>query len=432
MAADTTETRTGPPGGGRAWLIWFLGASCFGYAFFHRVTPSVMVADLMREFAVGAAVLGNLSALYFYTYAGLQIPVGVMIDRWGARAMIAISVTLAAAGGLMFALAPSIYPAYGARLLIGAGSAVAFVGTLTLVSRWFPPHRFAFLSGMTMMVGLAGGIGSQGPLAHVVERIGWRDLQLAGAGFGFALALAVWLVVRNAPGPRTRRIVPPVPGTRPGLAATLASVVVRPRIWNIALVAAALSGPMLAFGGLWGVPYLMLRFQLARPDAAFCTSLLFIGWAVGAPVGGWLSDHLGLRKTPLVIAAGLPLAAMVVLFFAPGVSVTIAAVIIFFIGLSSSMMVLCFALAREISPAATHGSVTGFVNAFTVGSGALLQPIIGLMLDWQWDGTMAEGVRVYTVEAYNLAFLSLIASGVLGLVCAAMVPETRCRPLEVT
>lgn len=432
MAADTTETQSDPPGGGRGWLIWFLGAACFGYAFFHRVTPSIMVSDLMREFAVGAAVLGNLSALYFYTYAGLQIPVGVMIDRWGARAMIAISVALAAGGGLMFALATSIYPAYAARLLIGAGSAAAFVGTLTLVSRWFPPHRFAFLSGMTMMVGLAGGVSSQGPLAHVVELIGWRDMQLAGAAFGFALALTVWLVVRNAPGPRARRPATRADDGRPGLMATLAAVVVRPRIWNIALVAAALSGPMLAFGGLWGVPYLMLRYGLARPDAAFCTSLLFLGWAVGAPLGGWLSDHLGLRKTPLVIAASLPLAAMTILFFVPGIPFAVAAIIIFFIGLSSSMMVLCFALAREISRPETHGSVTGFVNAFTVGSGALLQPIIGLVLDWQWDGAMAEGVRVYTVEAYNVAFLSLIASGVLGLVCAAMVPETRCRPLDVT
>lgn len=429
MAAETTETRPGPPGGARAWAIWFLGACCFGYAFFHRVTPSVTVSDLMREFAVGAAVLGNLSALYFYTYAGLQIPVGVMIDRWGARAMIAISVTLAAAGGLLFGLAPGIYPAYAARLLIGAGSAVAFVGTLTLVSRWFPPHRFAFLSGMTMMVGLAGGITSQGPLAHVVDLIGWRNMQLAGAAFGFALALAVWLVVRNTPGPRLRR--PASDDGRPALLATLAAVLVRPRIWNIALVAAAMSGPMLAFGGLWGVPYLMQRYGLERPDAAFCTSLLFIGWAVGAPLAGWLSDHVGLRKTPLLLAASLPLLAMVVLFFGPDISLTAASAIIFFIGLTSSMMVLCFALGREISRPETHGSVTGFVNAFTVGSGALLQPIIGLMLDLQWDGAMAEGVRIYTVEAYNTAFLSLIASGVLGLVCASMVPETRCRPLAV-
>lgn len=431
MLADTTDAQPVPPGGGRAWVIWFLGASCFGYAFFHRVAPSVMVTDLMREFAVGAAVLGNLSALYFYTYAGLQIPVGVMIDRWGARAMIAISVTLAAAGGLVFALAPSIYPAYGARLLIGAGSAVAFVGTLTLVSRWFPPHRFAFLSGMTMMIGLAGGVTSQGPLAHVVEQIGWRNMQLAGAAFGFALALAVWLIVRNSPGPRPREAAPGAGDQRPGLMATLATVVGRPQVWNIALVAAAMSGPMLAFGGLWGVPYMKLRYGLDRPDAAFCTSLLFIGWAVGAPLAGWLSDHLGRRKAPLLLAASLPLLSMVVLFFGPDLSLTAASALIFFIGLSSSMMVLCFALGREISRPDTHGTVTGFVNAFTVGSGALLQPIIGLMLDWQWDGAMADGVRSYTIDNYNIAFLSLIAISGLGLVCAAMVPETRCRHLAV-
>src|SRR5690606_30479433 len=194
-------------------------------------------SDLMRDFAVGAAVLGNLSALYFYTYAGLQIPVGVMIDRWGARAMIAVSVALAAGGGLMFALTTTIYPAYAARLLIGAGSAVAFIGTLTLISRWFPPRRFAFLSGMTMMIGLAGGVTSQGPLAHVVDLIGWRHMQLLGAAFGFALALAVWLVVRNAPGRGAQR-ASPVPMTpRPGLVATLATVIARPQIWNIALVA---------------------------------------------------------------------------------------------------------------------------------------------------------------------------------------------------
>ncbi len=431
MTLANAATRTLPPlGGARAWLIWALGATSFGFAFFQRVAPSVMVSDLMREFAVGAAVLGNLSAIYFYAYAGLQIPIGTLLDRWGPRAMLSVSIALAAAGSLLFGTAENIYAAYAGRLLVGIGSAVGFVGTLALIGRWFPPERFAFLSGMTMLVAMSAGVGGQAPLAFMVQAIGWRNTMFAATAFGAVLCIALWLVVRDRPDEAPGHAAH---NTKQGwrqLGSNLKRTAADLRIWNIAGVAAAMSGPMLAFGGLWGVPYLIARYGLDRPAAAFCASLMFIGWAIGAPASGWLSDHWKRRKMPLVTAAVLALVMMLILFVGPDLPLVVAAGLIFATGLASSMMVICFALAREISNPEVHGAATGIVNGFTVGSGALLQPVIGIMLDLGWSGATADGAPVYSVATYHWAFVTLIASGILGVICAALTSETRCRPLH--
>ncbi|MBT5415448.1 MAG: MFS transporter, partial [Rhodospirillaceae bacterium] len=132
--------------------MWSLGAMAFAYAFYQRVLPSVMVEELMRDFAVSGAVLGNLAALYFYVYAGMQIPIGAALDRWGTRRLLTFALTLATAGSVLFALADSLVLAYLGRLMIGLGCAVGFVGTLHIVAAWFPHRRFAFMSGMTMLV----------------------------------------------------------------------------------------------------------------------------------------------------------------------------------------------------------------------------------------------------------------------------------------
>ena len=426
--ADAASHSSPVPGGARAWTIWVLGATAFAFAFFHRVAPSVMVGDLMRDFAVGAAVLGNLSAIYFYAYAGLQVPIGTLLDHWGARVMLTVSVGIAAAGSLLFGLAETVHVAYLGRLMIGVGSAVGFVGTLALIGRWFPPQRFAFLSGMTMLVAMTGGIGGQAPLALVVESLGWRNTMFAAAIFGATLSTAIWLIVRNAPDRGTAGETNQGQGWRE-LGANLKKTATDRRIWVIAGMAAAMSGPMLAFGGLWGVPYLSAEYGLDRPSAAFCASLMFIGWAIGAPASGWLSDYLKRRKMPLVVSSVLALVLMSILFLAPDLPLPVAAALIFAIGLSASMMVICFALVRELSDPKVHGAATGLVNCFTVGSGALLQPVIGVILDFGWDGEMADGARLYATETYRLAFWTLIASGLLGVLCAALTRETQCRPL---
>lgn len=427
MTEAPRATAASAIGGSRAWFVWALGALSFGYAFFQRVTPSVMVSDLMRDFAVGAAVLGNLSALYFYAYAGLQIPVGVMVDRWGARRMIASALTLAAVGSLLFGMAENIGLAYAGRLMIGFGSAFGFVGTLSLISRWFPPHRFAFLSGLTMFVAMMAGIGGQAPLAAVVETAGWRATMVAAGVFGFVLAAMVWLVVRNTPDHAA-----PEPARKSGghMLRDLKETLTDLRVCNIALAALSLSGPMLAVGGLWGVPYLIARYGVDRPQAAFIASLMFVGWAVGAPTSGWLSDRIRRRKLPMVAAAALALASLAAAFYVPGLPLAATGALFFITGLCSSMMVVCFALVREITAPDIHGTVIGFVNGSTVAAGALFQPAIGGLLDLWWAGGMSEGARIYEVGTYHAAFGLLIGFGFVALGCTLLMPETGCKPLD--
>ena len=405
----------------RAWLIWSLGALSFSYAFFQRVAPSVMVADLMRDFAAGAAVLGNLSAIYLYIYAGLQIPVGLALDRWGPRRMLSGAAILAACGSGLFASAESLDLAYAGRLLVGIGCAVGFVGALKLATHWFPPTRFAFVSGMTMLVAMLGAVAGQAPLAALIDAVGWRDAMYGAAGGAALLGLATWLIVRDRPPGESEAAVK----QSITMAAGLQQVVLGWHNWVIALYAGAMAAPFLAYGGLWGVTHQMQLHGLDRFEAAATNSLMLVGWAVGAPLGGWISDRLGRRRIPMAGAAGLSLLGWLVLLYMPGLSLLASQILLFAIGAASGAMVICIAAARERAPAAVSGATTGFINTAMVGSGALTQPAIGYLLDLNWDGTMQAGVRVYSLDAFSAALVSLPLCAAVGLVAALLVPKRK-------
>ena len=196
-----SEASSTPIAGIRPWIVWSVGALFFCYAFFQRVAPSVMVADIMRDFAVTGAVLGNLSAFYFYAYAGLQIPVGVTIDRYGPRRVLTAAALLCGAGSLMFGLAPTIAIAYAGRLMVGAGAGFALIGTLKLCAIWFPPERFALVTGLTTMLGAFGAINGQAPLAAAISAYGWRATLVAAAALAVIIAGLVWTLARDDTGP---------------------------------------------------------------------------------------------------------------------------------------------------------------------------------------------------------------------------------------
>ena len=356
----------------QAWTIWFVGGLSFGYAFIQRVMPSVMVDELMAAFAVSGAMLGNLAAIYLYAYAGLQIPVGTMLDRVGPRRMLSLAALVAGAGAVIFATAETVTAAYLGRLLIGVGSAVGLIGTLKLVTEWFPANRYAYLSGLTFLIAMLGGALGQAPMAVLVDLAGWRQTALGMAAAGLALAAVTWLVVRDRP---PGRPAGPTPAAGlAGIGRDLATVVANRQNWIIALYGATMSGPMLTYAALWGVPHMMQVHGFSRPTAALLSSFLLMGWALGAPAGGWLSDRIRRRRAPMVVAALASLGGWLALLYLPGLPAPAIGALLGYIGITSGAMVVCMAVAVELSPRAVIGATTGFVNMASVGGGALMQP----------------------------------------------------------
>ncbi len=405
------------------WIVWSLGALFYCYGFFQRVAPGVMVEELMRDFAASAAILGNLSAFYYYAYAGVQLPVGILVDRWGARSMLAAAATLCALGSLLFATTDSLWLAYLGRLLIGAGAGFTFVGTLKLGAVWFPPRRFALLTGLTLMMGMIGGVGGQAPLAAAVAAVGWRATLIAAGAVGLLLAILIWSVVRDRAVPGSAA----APAFRGGLFHGLGQVLRAPHNWIIALFAALMTAPMWAFAALWGVPYMMQAHGLERPAAAVSTSLMLLGWAVGSPVAGWFSDFIGRRKPPMLIGAIGALASFAALMYVPGLALPAVRFLIFANGFFSGATAISYALAREHNRPEASGVTLGCINAAVPLSASVFQPLVGWLLDLGWDGGMIGGARVYAPEAFRSAFLTLIAAGVLAVVAALRVRETWCR-----
>lgn len=374
-----------------------------------------MVSELMRDFAVGGAILGNLSAFYFYAYAVLQVPVGVLMDRIGPRRLLAGAALVSAVGSLIFASSEALAGAYVGRMLIGAGVAFSWVGVLTVAAQWFPPTRFAFLAGVGQAVGMAGGVFGQAPLAMAVGEVGWRGTLIGVGCAGLVLGLLMWIVVRDRQHEATASV---------GILASLGTLLKNRETWLNAVFGLATAGPMLGFAGLWSVPYLTTVYGLDRAAAAGFASLMFIGWAVGSPIAGMIADRLCRRKLLMVVGAACAASTLAAIVYLPDLPLLVLSVLMVVHGATASVMVLSFACVREHNPPGMSSSAMGIVNVAVVGSGALFQPLIGLLLDLNWGGTLLDGARIYDPGAYRVALSVLIVGCAFGFIASLLMRES--------
>ena len=405
----------------KAIIAFGLGTLFFGYAFVQRVSPSVMTNELMREFAVGGAALGSLSAFYFYAYASIQLPVGMLTDRFGPRKLMSFAAALCMLASVGFAFSDSLVTASIGRALIGGTVAFAFVGTLAIAGYWFKPSQYAMLAGLLQSVGMCGAIFGQAPLRQMVEGIGWRGSMyvLAAAALMLALLLFVLVPMRSAEQKRT--------GPSTGVLQGLGIVSSNPQTWICALIGFGMAAIMLGFGGLWGVPWLSSTQGYTTTEAAGITSMIFVGWAVFSPLLGWLSDKIGRRNIIVILGGLVSLGAFALVVYQTPQSTPLLMMLIFMVGVGGSSMTVSFGSVKELNDLNYSSTALGLMNMCVVGAGAVMQPLIGWLLDLNWDGRLVEGARLYSADNYSIAFGSLLIVNALALGAAVILRETYCK-----
>ncbi len=408
-----------------AWLIWILSALFMFYKYAIEVSPSVMTSDLMKAFSISGAQLGNLAACYFYSYLIMQIPAGILVDRWGPRKVTSIAIFLCALGSLLFGRATHLFEAEVARFISGAGASFAAINCLKLIANWFPKKRFAFMAGLMMTVGMLGAVGGQRPLSHFTQLLGWRE-SMEWIGIGGIVLSALFLIFIRDKAPGHQEEVHLIAAQN--LLGKLKEILKNKQAWWLSLYSGLAFAPVSVFGGLWGVSFLSEAFNISTALAAHEVSLVFIGFAVGAPCFGWLSDALGHRKQVMFWGTLVSLFCLSAVLYAPSLSPVSLGILLFAFGVSISSFLLCFTMICEISKPIMAATAIGFMNSFDAIIGALSDPLTGKFLDMKWEGKMVDGVRIFSVPAYKIALTTLPIYLIISLMCLWVIKETFCKP----
>jgi len=389
-----------------------------------------MTRELSRDFGLSAASLGNLSAFYFYGYVLVQIPTGVLADRWGPRKVLTFGAAMTAAGTLLFALAPGVEWANAGRFAIGCAAGVAFVSMLKLASHWMPARRFSLVSGIALTTGVLGATLAGVPLRALVDAFGWRGVMVASAIVTAMVAIAIWAVARDDPSERGYAShYPADTGThaRDSIAAYLRRALRYRNTWLVLVVPGGYSGIVLTFAGLWGVPWLVTTRGFTASQAAATASMMLIAWSLSSIGYAHWSERIGRRK-PL-LAAGLAATILFwsLLIYLPDVSGPVTVALIAAVGIASGAVMLNFAFAKESVPLALGGTVSGITNMGMMLGGMVMQPVVGLVLDRNWGSLLVDGARVYDAAAYRAGFTAMLAWTIAALILLAFMKETYCR-----
>jgi sugar phosphate permease len=408
------------------WLIFGVLAGGYILVYFHRLCAAVVAVEMMQDLHTTGALLGLLSSAYFYPYALMQIPAGLLADTWGPRRTITWFFLVAFIGSLILGVAPSLAWAILGRTLVGIGVSMLFVPTMKVLAEWFAPAEFAGMTGIMVAMGGVGSLSAAGPLAYLSSALGWRACFVIVGLFTLVLAGLVWWLVRDRPADlgfepiaaAGSKPLPPIP-----LGQGVKSVLFTPAFWPLAVWFFFGCAVFFAFIGLWGGPYLMQVYGLSKAAAGNILSMSAVGMIVGSPLLSFLSNRVFQGRKPLLVLASFMAVALTALLVWATATLPVWGLYVLCLALgvfTNAIVVIGFTAAKELFPLQIAGTSTGLVNLFPFLGGALFQPLLGYLLERH--GKMPDGS--FTPAGFHEAFLVLFAAALLAFLASLFIKET--------
>ncbi|GAA3225108.1 MFS transporter [Actinocorallia longicatena] len=377
-----------------AWLLWTVGVIAYVIAVLHRTSFGVAGIEATTRFDVSASALSSFTVVQVLVYAALQVPVGLLLDRWGSRRMIAGGALLMASGQLLLAFSTTITPALLARVMVGAGDAMTFISVLKVISLWFPSRQAGLLTQLTGFLGQLGQLLSAIPLVALLHGPGWTTAYVSAAAIGLLAAVLAITVLRDAP---STEPAPPFRTLLPNLRASWHSPGTRLGMWSHCVQTSAS-----AFALMWGYPYLVTAQGLSPTTAGTLLTIFVLATvSTGPAIGAYLSRHPAHHvRVTIAITLQMMAAWTAVLSLPHHAPLWLLTLLVISIAAGGPASMIGFDHARAHNPPSRLGTASGLVNAAGFTAALLLILMIGLVLDH------TSPTSTFTPEAFRLAWLT--------------------------
>ena len=385
-----------------AFVIWLTLASFYFYQFIARSSfITVLTNEFMQYFNVDTTGIGFLGSCYYWIYTLMQIPAGIIVDKYGTK-LIAVLATLACSLGLFILICTSsVHVAAVGEMLMGFGSAFAFILVVKAIVTWFPADKVAIMTSISMSIGTLGPVLGGPGVANIVESYNWIDVIRVYCLVGVGLAALMWFIVKDKESEENH--------SETNVLEALKLILSSNQAWVLGLITMAIYAPLSALGDLWGNTFIKVAYGLDSKSAALVNNMLYFGVVVGSPLFAYSATLLKSFKKPMMIGATGAFSFLFVIVYLSNYINTYGVFVLFFLTGFSCGSMLAYPLALAIFPKAIGATVTGFVNMMSMVSGIILMPTVGFIIEYFWDKTLENGVPIYTLSDFRWGLSPVLA-----------------------
>ena len=400
--------------------ITFIAAATFlCYEMVLQVALAVVTQPLMAAAGLNATHLGWLGSCYFLSYTFMQIPAGLLFDRFSCRNVMLLSALCCAIGALIFAYFTSnVFAIYLARFLIGAGSAFPFVGLLVVASNCFRPESFPMFVGITQILAAGGALLGSGPLAKLVSNIGWLLAMKYTALLGLACVITIYFGLFLLKKNHNKD------DNSSNVLADIKVITNKKQTWKIAAYAFSNWGPMIILSSLWGEPFLVEKLNITIAQSANIIEFLWIGLSIGSFSLGAIAKSFKMQQKCMFITAILGTIASIIFIYGD-FSSSYYYLLSTLIGIASAGQILSFSMVKKINTDNLVGTAVGFNNMSVVAGGFFLQPIVGQLLQLFWDGKVINNAPYYGVSAYKTGLIIIPICYFISVIVSLFLNENK-------
>lgn len=370
------------------YFIWALASSLLFYEILLRVFPNIILHGLQQHLVLDSTELGMFSAAFILAYGLMQIPAGMLIDRFGMKKTLTLSILLSSLSVFLLPFTESIFLSKILRFLMGVGCAGAFLGCMQVIRLYFPAQMRPLLTGITVTIGALGGIVCNAGLVWIVKWYSWQTTVFIIALLGFILAVGAWFLF-----PNTNQLT----NKSNHLLQNLIRVLKQPLTWFVGIICALMYLPYAMFNDLWGQPFLIVTSHLDKIQAGWIVSAIWFGWVIGSPCWGWLSMREKSLIKPLIQAGVIQLLVLTGIIFLHHLSLGFYLGLAFTLGMAASAMNLCYVLGQQINPVESASSSTAVINGLVT---------LGVIAYLPATGWFLQSLSTVKASMYNVLLIN--------------------------